>query len=338
MNQKIKYNPPKWATSYIGPNDVTFITELIENKKPKDIIEIGVASGFSSLILLQALDSYVDKGHLHSFDILENCHFNNSYTIGFAVEELAPHLKQYWSLHTKSTAFDAGKLLNGKDINFLFIDGNHYHPWPTLDLLTLIPAMSNNTHVIFHDISEEWAHEKGSYGPMLIFNLWPYEKKSQKNIGCITITDKKKLKSFCYDILNLKWDNHVDPHYLKKLESIQIHVHDKEMEKFIQKIKNMISNNNKIIYILGAGNHGITTQQIFDSNGILVSGFIDSDEKKTIVSDIIPVKQPHTLEELPNKPLIIISSMYFEEIERYLHEIGYTKYIDYFIVHEIYSS
>lgn len=338
MNQKMKYNPPKWATSYIGSNDATFITELIKTQKPKEIIEIGVASGFSSIILLESLDRYVDKGHLHSFDILEKCHFNNSYPIGFAVEELAPHLKQYWSLHTKSTGFDAGKLLNGRDINFLFIDGNHFHPWPTLDLLALIPAISNNSHIILHDISENWAHTTNIYGPMHIFNLWPYEKKSQNNIGYITISDKNKLKSFCYEILNLNWDNHVDPYYLKKLESIEIKVHDKKMEKFVKKIQDIMTYSNRDIFIWGAGNHGMTTQQIFNLNGIVVSGFIDSDEKKTKTSDNIQVKQPCMIDEIPNKPLIIISSMYFKEIERYLLEIGYIKHIDYFIVHEIYSS
>jgi FlaA1/EpsC-like NDP-sugar epimerase len=79
------------------------------------------------------------------------------------------------------------------------------------------------------------------------------------------------------------------------------------------------------IYIWGAGNSGCQTFKTLQDHSLVISGFIDKDEKKVGENFMgLQVYSPYIISDhLLDKPYIIIASMYAGEIETCLREYGY---------------
>ena len=153
------YRRPKWGRGMITEEDARFLHDLLLEVRPSVAIELGVASGCSSVVILEAmrqcreprtanpeprtanLGSRIPNPEsrtsnpvwLHAFDISARCYFDPSHPTGDAVAELTP-----WNVqHYRFTAGDvlcARERLTGLNAPLAFIDANHLHPWATADL------------------------------------------------------------------------------------------------------------------------------------------------------------------------------------------------------------
>ena len=106
---KLFYRPPNWATGYISDDDAVFLHRLVGEICPETVIEIGVASGCSSAVILNAMDG-VGLGMLYSFDIDTHCYFDRSRPIGAAVAEMGGQSLERWILKC-GTSVEAGEML-----------------------------------------------------------------------------------------------------------------------------------------------------------------------------------------------------------------------------------
>lgn len=99
------YRPPAWATGNISSTDARFLANLVREIGSTPVVEIGVASGCSSGVLLQAAEAYVDAARraegpwLISFDVAERCYFDASRSVGAAVDDMASALRRHWQLN-----------------------------------------------------------------------------------------------------------------------------------------------------------------------------------------------------------------------------------------------
>jgi hypothetical protein len=71
---------------------------------------------------------------------------------------------------------------------FAFVDANHAHPWPLVDVLHLAPVMRPGSWIVLHDIglaeraveeTQSLNGEAANYrvrGAQYLFEFWPYEK------------------------------------------------------------------------------------------------------------------------------------------------------------------
>lgn len=84
--------------SEMSDQDRAFLNSLLLRKQPKKILEIGVAKGGSSLVILNAIKDSPDA-HLYSCDYSENCYVISDKKTGFYVDEF-PELKKKWTLYT----------------------------------------------------------------------------------------------------------------------------------------------------------------------------------------------------------------------------------------------
>ncbi len=211
---------PKWVTGMISGEDASLLSELVDAGVTQPVVEVGVASGWSSAILLHLLKRKPPTcgadTWLYSYDIGQRCYFDPARRVGEAVDEVVPELARHWKLQV-GDARAAGRQLKGRGIDLAFIDANHEHPWPTFDLLALLPALAPDAWVALHDISLPLFASKPEwrvYGPKHLYDHWPWKKRSVRgqlnNIGAIQVPgDHVKVREFCKTVLALPWESGV---------------------------------------------------------------------------------------------------------------------------------
>ncbi len=157
--------------------------------KARQALEIGTASGTSSVLLAAVLASNQEGEALpdvlvETIDRKTECLFDTSKPIGFMVGELVPELVAKVSIHTDRDSFLCRDLFQAGTLDLAFIDGNHQHPWPLLNLLPLMPPCG---WLILHDIYLPAVAVRlgidGRYGAQWLFESWPLAKVSAGNIG-----------------------------------------------------------------------------------------------------------------------------------------------------------
>lgn len=162
-------------------NQKEFLNGVVRKFKPKKILEIGVAEGGSSIIILNAIKN-IKSSHLFSIDLSKN------EMIGYCVKNIFKNLSNKWSLFTGNIPVKFMKEI-GNNIDMVFIDSGHYEPGEILDFLIVLPFLKEEAIVIFHDIGNQITKSglKGSrrnWAPYKIFNIIRGKKfyPSGKNI------------------------------------------------------------------------------------------------------------------------------------------------------------
>lgn len=144
--------------------DGVAIAAIMEMVRPAAMIEIGVASGFSSAFILgyAEIAGLLKDGEtfLHSIDLMKE-HAPDK-PVGSYLRSHYPMLEPYWDLQTEVTT---ATLLRGKaDIKLppgpvlAFVDGGHNHPWPIVDLIYLHKHLPQGSWVVLQDtrMMERW--------------------------------------------------------------------------------------------------------------------------------------------------------------------------------------
>ena len=189
----------EWSTKYqslMTMEQKRFLMSIISENKMKNVLEIGIFNGVSSLCMLKAGLMGNKDFNLYSIDLNDNKNFVGQAVFGFCNEE---ELKHY-HINIGKTAFDIENIVN-EDIKFdlVFIDAGHHHPHPLLDLIFSIPYMHENTIIVLHDvITHQVPYD---WGASFIFEAWTGDKyrvydDKAKNIfnhmGCIKLHKSKE--------------------------------------------------------------------------------------------------------------------------------------------------
>lgn len=192
---------PAWATGVISYEDAGFLDGLIRDQRPDQVYEVGVASGASSSLILSSMAAYADPSRiwLHSYDIATACYFDPSHAVGDATRSMVPALLKHWKLNVRSTALDVPREKPAGTKSLYFIDANHSHPWPTLDLIAILPGLQAGDVVVLHDVNLP-AISGGKFlddGAQSLFDDWLGERSRPEvalpNIGAIVIPENKNI-------------------------------------------------------------------------------------------------------------------------------------------------
>lgn len=136
--------------------DSAFLCGALKTFRPKKILEIGVAAGGSTAIILQVLEEIGAHYEMHSIDVAEKqVHFRNEPT-GF----LATLAKERIFSNLRGThKFHLGKILPqvideiGGGIDFVILDTVHSLPGEVLDFPAVLPYLADNAVIVLHDVS-----------------------------------------------------------------------------------------------------------------------------------------------------------------------------------------
>ena len=174
-------------------NQREFLNGIVRKFKPKKILEIGVAEGGSSIVILNAIKT-IKNSHLYSIDISKH------EKIGFCVKNIFPNLLENWSLYTGNSA---AKFIEeiGNGIDMVFLDSSHFEPGEILDFLIVFPFLKKGAIVAIHDIGNQITRfgKRQEFAPYLIFNIIRGKKYLPsgkgilyKDIGAIKLEDNQQ--------------------------------------------------------------------------------------------------------------------------------------------------
>jgi|GEM_PF-715426 len=221
-----------------------FLSGLIRQVKPQRILELGVSSGGSSALILNAIRD-TPEAHLYSIDLSQTYHKDRSKKCGFLVEERFPIFLDQWTLNTGKMAAECMDELGG-EFDFVFIDTAHVLPGEILDFLMVLPYMKEKAFVVLHDISlsTRGIFHSRSYATTLLHCVvnepkWlPVDYEGDfPNIGAFRI-DNGKTSSYIDDlfrILTIPWGHALNhktcqvlvKHFLKHYRKDQVELFQK---------------------------------------------------------------------------------------------------------------
>jgi predicted O-methyltransferase YrrM len=195
----------KYYPGAIAPDDHLFLTAFVSVLAPRRVVEIGTLGGFSAGIIAATLArrhrtagaSWVD-----TIDIHAQCAADRTRPTGFEIAELFPEFVSMIRLHTPADSSVVSQLAGRDELELAFIDADHRHPLPLLDLLRLAPCVRGDGWILLHDI--QWGtigrkaaeagqtlHWGSSYGAEWLFDRWPFQKISGGNIGAVQLPEQK---------------------------------------------------------------------------------------------------------------------------------------------------
>jgi hypothetical protein len=206
------FRPPAWVTGGISTGDAEYLAALVAEAQPEIVVEIGVAAGTSSAALLFALDQLPDlpgRRQLWSVDIRSACYFDRQHLTGAATLEMYPAPRSVWILDVGCDARRLRASLRLGSVGLIFVDGNHDHPWPLLDVLHLAPYLKPGAWIALHDIAlPRLFPQYQTFGPTWLFERWPLLEKRQgvdpdaQNTGAIRLpADLRDLIPVALDLL-----------------------------------------------------------------------------------------------------------------------------------------
>jgi predicted O-methyltransferase YrrM len=266
-----------------------FLNALILRKKPKNLLEIGVSAGGSSIVILNAIKDFSDA-KLFSIDLKDTCYKDTNYKTGYYVDNY-PQLKGKWKLFTGGLALKfIEEMGGGGGIDFCLIDTVHCNPGEILDTLMVLPFLKDDAVIVFHDVALHTYYSLGgriALGQRAITNnllmssitgerylMDSMEGRNFPNIAGIKINKHTKGNIFeIFNLLMLKWSympteaqekeilshlgKYYDEYYINYLKEVfeyqkKIMAHDKKY-RLKETIKRIIGNNNitKIKRIMG---------------------------------------------------------------------------------------
>ena len=162
IKEKIEVN----KCSQMSNNQREFLNGVIRKYKPQKIVEIGVAEGGSSSVILNAIQD-INNAHLYSIDLSDDI------SIGKCVKNLFPNFLNKWTLFTGDVAAKFMEEI-GNNIDMVLIDSAHYEPGEILDFLIVLPFLKERAIVCFHDIANQITNSgntRNEWAPYIIFNL-----------------------------------------------------------------------------------------------------------------------------------------------------------------------
>ncbi len=209
----------------IGSRDYFFLTALVGILAPRRVIEIGTLTGFSTAIIAAAIHrqhgSFFGAGlpsgrtgiAVDTIDSHTHCSIDTTRPIGFEIPELIPDLVSTVRVHTGHDSNFVREIATRGEFGLGFIDADHRHPWPLLDVLRLAPYLQSGAWIVLHDIQlgtygkAELDAGKGieggtPYGAEWLFDRWPFRKIRSFHIGAIELPARHdSLVPFALDLM-----------------------------------------------------------------------------------------------------------------------------------------
>jgi predicted O-methyltransferase YrrM len=135
------------------PAELRELSEIVARRDPETVVEIGTARGGSFYIWCRYLDAQVVSIDLPENDprsIGPGPHFFREMDSDTDTEFIRG------DSHSEYTKQECTEILDGQDIDFLFIDGDHSYEGVKNDFELYRELMASDGIIALHDIASEW--------------------------------------------------------------------------------------------------------------------------------------------------------------------------------------
>lgn len=299
--------------------ELAFLCGLLKQCRPEKIVEIGVAAGGTTAVILNCISMLGLNSQLISLDLSENYYRDRSKQTGYIGEEYKKISDKKFQ-HTLYTGKYAVEYLEtvGNNIDFLILDTVHSLPGELLDFLAYYPYLKMGSTVVLHDIAlNHYSTNLEGFATKLLLDTVVAEKsfdidseKDSINIGAFKIIeDTGKYISDVFSALTITWkyspeDTEVSLYrmaYEKYYSWENLRYFDMAVklnrrtlnkrglakrDQFIKIFSHIEKLINKKVYVYGCGNYGRQFYRLLYDCGVDLKGYIISDgEKKAEIRD-----------------------------------------------------
>lgn len=223
----------------------SFLCGLIKKYRPCKILEVGVAAGAATGLILNCISKLRLDSSLFSIDISKEYYTDTKKKTGYAIDEMKPFLPEKLN-HKLLTGNVVSAFLDeiGGGIDFLILDTAHALPGEVMDFLVCFPYLSRDAVVVLHDIvlnhladiSKEYT--RCAFATKLLLDTVAAEKilcedhsreAGYPNIGAFRCTpDTEKYISNVFSSLTISWFFPLSEKYLKSYRDSMARYYGKE--------------------------------------------------------------------------------------------------------------
>lgn len=190
--------------SLMKDSEIAFLCGLIREKRPNKIVEVGVAAGGTSAVILNCIQMLGLDSQMFSVDLSEFYYAaSKKKDIGYLVSMAAGegiNVSRHKTLLGKVVAERIAEI--GVDIDFLILDTTHYLPGEVLDFLVLFPYLCPDAVVVLHDVRRHF-YVSQSYATNVLFNTVTADKYIDNTDGYPNIAAFKINEDTSKYILNV---------------------------------------------------------------------------------------------------------------------------------------
>lgn len=216
-----------------------FLIRLLMENHFKKIVEVGVARGGISKIIMEYLPQ---NSKLFSIDL------SSDSSIGEICKKKYNEDSR-WNLYTGKYVFEVIEEI-GFGIDLVILDTDHELPGEILDFLMIYPFLNENTFILIHDVLLYWLKpetEKQSIAPRLLFNTLVGRRKypstvSQSNLGGIFIDKNLQNIPLIIQSLKISWKNFKVLNRITELNSFFQKYFKDQTEEFQNLFLNQVKN------------------------------------------------------------------------------------------------
>jgi predicted O-methyltransferase YrrM len=208
-----------------------FINGIIRKYKPKKCLELGVAAGGSSIVILNAIKDIKDS-FLISLDVNTQLYCDKKFKTGYSVYKYFPELTKKWKLYTGEQSYKFLDKLNLK-FDFLLLDTVHFSPGELINIIEVLPFLEDNAIIVLHDImfhlpsnnylkpKRKKFHPSNIYLMIALFGdkvILENKNKKIENIGAIHLYPNQKKYYLNYFLLLMSpWEYMPNEKYIQEL-------------------------------------------------------------------------------------------------------------------------
>lgn len=205
--------------SELFPEQQKFLCGLLKAKRPKKILELGVAGGGTSCLIQYTLQLLGQEAELYSVDLGRTFYRDDRKPVGFLSKEMEgafPFVKH--RLFTGG-AFPEFASEIGGGIDFLMIDTAHCLPGELLEFLVCLPYLTKDATVVLHDVMlNQNGGNPDNYATKVLYTTvtadkyicWSKEEPERayglSNIGAFTLNEgTREHIEDCFYALTFNW-------------------------------------------------------------------------------------------------------------------------------------
>jgi cephalosporin hydroxylase len=182
--------------------DLLFLHAFVTVLAPDRVVEIGTLSGFSAAVIADAVAQHQGLESqsvvVDTIDLNPRCLIDPTKPVGFEIPQIVPRLTSRIRVHAGKDACYVEQIARAGELELVFIDADHQHPRPTLDVLRVARFVKPGGWVVIHDIElgplAQRMHAAGvaskhgtPSGAQWLFEAWPFGKISGGNIGALRL-------------------------------------------------------------------------------------------------------------------------------------------------------
>lgn len=153
--------PVKDCPGWMTDNDLAFLMDIASEK---DVCEIGIWKGRTTVHLLQTCKSLVAIDPWEGLELYPNHGFSNDGNVfaGFAANIAAnyTHRGKWFEIYKKPSALVAREMHPNRTFDVVFIDGNHFYDYVVEDIGLWVPRVRIGGWLCGHDYTSAWEPTK----------------------------------------------------------------------------------------------------------------------------------------------------------------------------------